>query len=190
MTRRSNAPGGRAIGRPYVDPGNLSENFSHPVFEYDRRIQEIERAFYRHLLRVIDLDALFDLEQQLWSQLQDRRPLTDDQVLDLANAIIARALERVGRDPIRAMKGGAAGPDGRVIPVPEAPHEQCPFCDGEPEDGEPGRRRARGRRGEGPHVIADALRCAVVRVHCPADAHAAMSGSRAMVGAFDMRSTR
>jgi len=100
VTRRSKRGG--AIGRPYVDPGAMPpDDFDRPVFEYDRRIQEIERAFYRHVLRVIDLDALFDLEQQLWPLLQDQgqeqRPLTDDQVLDLSNAI-ARALERVGHD--------------------------------------------------------------------------------------------
>ena len=86
---------------------------------------------------MIDLDALFDLEQQLWSLLQDG-PLTDDQLLDLSNVIIERALERVGRDPIRAMRPGVSAPGGHMIPAPEEPHEHCPFCDGEPADGEGG----------------------------------------------------
>ena len=137
MTRRSGAPGGRAVTRPYVDPGVLPpDDFGRPVFEFDRRLRALERAFYRHVLRVIDLDALFGLEQQLWSRLQEQG-LTDDQVLDLSNTIIERALERVGRDPIRAMKEGVMGPGGHITPSPEAPHESCPFCDGEPDDGEP-----------------------------------------------------
>jgi hypothetical protein len=113
------------------------DDFGRPVFEFDCRLRALERAFYRHVLRVIDLDALFDLEQQLWSLLQDG-PLTDDQVLDLSNTIIERALERVGRDPIRTMRPGVSGPDGHVTPAPEAPHEHCPFCDDGPDDGDDG----------------------------------------------------
>ena len=137
MTRRSNARG--RAKRPFVDPGVLPpDDGGRPVFEYDRRLRALERAFYRHVLRVIDLDALFDLEHQLWSLLGNHGPLTDDQVLDLSNVIIERALERVGRDPIRAMRPGVMGSDGHVTPAPEEPHEHCPFCDGEPEDGESG----------------------------------------------------
>ena len=145
MTRRTGAPGGRAVSRPYVEPGVLPpEDFGRPVFELDRRLRAVERAFYRHVLRVIDLDALFDLEQQLWSRLQDQGQLTDDQVLDLSNAIIERALERVGRDPTRAVRVGVIGPGGGIIPAPEEPHERCPFCDGDgdgdggPDDGDDG----------------------------------------------------
>jgi hypothetical protein len=136
VTRRS---GGRAVIRPYVEPGILSSgDFERPVFEFDRRLRALERAFYRHLVRVVDLDALFALEQRLWVRLDARRRLTDDQVLDLSNAIIERAFERLGRDPIRAMQEGVIGPDGRIAPAPEAPHEHCPFCDDEPEGGEEG----------------------------------------------------
>jgi hypothetical protein len=88
------------------------------VFEFDRRLRALERAFYRHVLRVVDLDALFDLEQRLWVRLADRGRLTDDQVLDLSNAIVERAFDRLGRDPIRAMQEGVIGPDGRIAPVP------------------------------------------------------------------------
>jgi len=128
------------VSRPYVNPGAMppDDDFGRPVFEFDCRLRALERAFYRHVLRVIDLDALFNLEQHLWSLLQDQSQLTDDQVLDLSSVIIERALERVGRDPIRAMKEGVMGPGGHIIPAPEEPHERCPFCDGEPEDGEDG----------------------------------------------------
>ena len=39
MTRRSNAPGGRAVIRPYVEPGTLSTgDFERPVFEFQRTV--------------------------------------------------------------------------------------------------------------------------------------------------------
>jgi hypothetical protein len=115
--------------------GPVARRFGRPLFEFDRRLHALERALYRHVLRVIDLDALFALQRQLWPLLKDQSQLTEDQVLDLSNVFIERALERVGRDPIRAVRVGVIGPDGYVIPAPEAPHEHCPFCDG-----------ARGRR--------------------------------------------
>jgi hypothetical protein len=137
VTRRPNAPDDRAQ-RPFslfLPP----DRFDRPAFEFDRRLHALERAFYRHLLRVIDLDALFGLELRLWSLLCKHGRLTDDQVLDLSNVIIERALEHVGRDPIRAMRLGVIGPDGRVTPAPETPHERCPFCDSDSEagDGDP-----------------------------------------------------
>jgi hypothetical protein len=98
------------------------------MFGFDRELGTLERAFYRHLLRAIDLDALFGLEQMLWCELQELELFTDDQVLDISNAILSRALERVAHDPRRSMKEGTIGPGGRLVDVPEAPHGNCPFC--------------------------------------------------------------
>ena len=117
-------------GRPYIDPGALGpfEEPGRPVFAFDRVLGALERGFYRHLVRAIDLDAMFGLEQLLWTELQELELFTDDQVLDLANAILARALERVACDPLRSMREGKIGPDGQIVEVPEAPHGDCPFC--------------------------------------------------------------
>jgi hypothetical protein len=129
VSRRS----GRApcfAGRPYIDLGAAGplQEPDRPVFGFDRRLGALERAFYRHLRRAIDLDALFGLEQLLWSELQELELFTDDQVLDLSNAILARALERVAHDPLRSMKEGTRGPGGCLVDVPEAAHGDCPFC--------------------------------------------------------------
>jgi hypothetical protein len=121
-------------GRPFVEPdtaGPLAELLAEPerpMFAFDRELGALERAFYRHLLRAIDLDALFELEQLLWSELDEVAPFTDEQVLDLANAMLARALERVAHDPVRSMRLGTRGPGGQLVEAPEAPHEGCPFC--------------------------------------------------------------
>jgi hypothetical protein len=128
--RRSGGPAPCFAGRPYVDlgaAGPLHEP-DRPVFGFDRRLGTLERAFYRHLRRSIDLDALFGLEQLLWSELQDLELFTDDQVLDISNAILARALERIAHDPLRSMREGTRGPGGYFVDVPEEPHGDCPFC--------------------------------------------------------------
>lgn len=98
------------------------------MFVFDGELAELERGFYRHLRRAIDLDALFELEQLLWSELEELERFTDDQVLDLANAILARSLDRVAHDPRRSMKVGAGGPGGALVEAPEEPHGDCPFC--------------------------------------------------------------
>lgn len=118
------------MGRPYVDPGAAGpfQEPDGPVFSFDPLLGALERAFYRHVLRTIDLDALFGLEQMLWSELQALDLFNEDQMLDISNAILARALERVARDPLRSMKEGTIGPGGHLVAVPEEPHGDCPFC--------------------------------------------------------------
>ena len=118
------------IKRPFVEPGHLpAADQIRPFFEFDRRLRSLESAFYRHLLAAIDLDLVFGLEQKLWTKIADRSRFTDDQVLDIANAVVTRAFERLGHDPRRAMQEGVTGADGRIAPAPEAPHEHCPFCE-------------------------------------------------------------
>lgn len=130
MSRRLRARRACLAGRPYVDPGALDplREPDRPVFGFDRALGVLERAFYRHLLRVIDLDALFGLEQLLWDELHGRNAFNDEQVLDLSNAILARALDRVAFDPVRSMKEGVPGPGGFLVELPEEPHADCPFC--------------------------------------------------------------
>jgi hypothetical protein len=118
------------VGRPFIDPGAAGplHEPEQPVFAFDRELGALERAFYRHVRRAIDLDALFGLEQLLWCELERHGPFTDDQVLDISTALLARSLERVAHDPLRSMKEGTRGPGGQLVELPEAPHEGCPFC--------------------------------------------------------------
>jgi hypothetical protein len=117
--------------RPYVDPGDAGpfQEPERPVFVFDRDLGVLERAFYRHVRRTIDLDALFGLEQVLWLELQRLDLFTEDQVLDISNAILTRALERIANDPLRSMKEGRPGPGGSLVEIPEEPHGACPFCE-------------------------------------------------------------
>ena len=117
-------------GRPLIAPsaaGTLPEP-EQPLFVFDHELAELERAFYRHLRGTVDLDALFELEQLLWSTLQEQDMLSDDQVLDVSNAILARSLERLANDPLRSMRPATMGPGGQPVDAPEAPHGECPFC--------------------------------------------------------------
>ena len=118
------------VDRPFIEPGAAGPLYEpeRPVFAFDRRLGALERAFYRHVLGAIDLDALFGLEQLLWCELERLELFTDDQVLDISNAILGRALERVAHDPLRSMREGTRGPGGQIVALPEAPHEGCPFC--------------------------------------------------------------
>jgi hypothetical protein len=127
---RTGARGPCFAGRPFIDPGAAGplEDPDRQMFVFDDQLGTLERAFYRHLRRAIDLDALFGLEQLLWSELQALERFTDDQVLDLANAMLARALERVAHDPRRSMREGVIGPGGYLVALPEPPHGDCPFC--------------------------------------------------------------
>jgi hypothetical protein len=119
-------------GRPYVDPGALDAGREpdRPVFAFDRALGVLERAFYRHLLSAIDLDAVFGLEQLLWDELRKLDAFNEDQVLDVSNAILSRALDRVAFDPARSLKEGVPGPGGFLVELPEEPHGDCPFCKG------------------------------------------------------------
>jgi hypothetical protein len=130
VSRGTGVRGPCFAGRPYIDPGAAGpfHEPDRPMFGFDRELGTLERAFYRHLLRAIDLDALFGLEQMLWCELQELELFTDDQVLDISNAILSRALERIAHDPRRSMKEGTIGPGGHLVEAPEAPHGNCPFC--------------------------------------------------------------
>jgi hypothetical protein len=130
VSRRTGVRGPCFAGRPFIDPGTAGPFLEpdRPLFAFDAGLCVLERSFYRHARRTIDLDALFGLEQVLWSELQDLGRFTDDQVLDLANAILTRALERLACDPRRSMREGTRGPGGQLVEVPEAPHGDCPFC--------------------------------------------------------------
>ena len=51
------------------------------------------------MLRVVDLDRLFQIEQCIWSELQ--RLGIDDDLGEVAESLLADALHRVGRSPER-----------------------------------------------------------------------------------------
>lgn len=119
------------LGRPRVDAREaepLYDSLVPSVFFCDADLYDLERRFYQHVLRSIDFDALFRLEQQLYCELSVRDEITQDRAIDLMNAIVARSLERVIHDQVRAVKRGMVGPDGKFVETFEAPDEHCPFC--------------------------------------------------------------
>lgn len=119
------------LGRPRVDAREaepLDDSLVPPLFLCDTDLYDLERRFYQHVLCSIDFDALFRLEQQLYCELAVRDEITQDRAIDLMNAIVARSLERVVHDPVRAVKRGMVGPDGKFAETFEEPDEHCPFC--------------------------------------------------------------
>lgn len=131
MSGRGSAAAARRFrGRPLVTGGAAhDEPLERPVFVFDQALTGLEHALYRHLIELVDLDAVFDLEQALWARLEDLEALPDELVLDVANTLIARAFERLGHDPARALRDGVVQPDGSVAPAPAAPHGECPLCE-------------------------------------------------------------
>jgi hypothetical protein len=70
-------------------------------------VTALSDRIYGHVLRVIDLDRLYQLEQCVWSELDRLR--IDDEDGDLATSLLAAALHRVGCAPERQCK---TVPDG------------------------------------------------------------------------------
>lgn len=70
-------------------------------------VTALAERIYGHVLRVVDLDRLYQLEQCLWSELDRLRVADDDG--DLATSLLATALYRVGCAPERHCK---TVPDG------------------------------------------------------------------------------
>lgn len=67
--------------------------------EQAARVADLADRIFGHMLRVVDLDRLYQIEQCLWSEL-DRLDM-DDESGDLATALLAEALHRVGYRPER-----------------------------------------------------------------------------------------
>lgn len=119
------------LGRPCVDARDaepLHASLVPPIFLCDEDLAELERRFYQHVLCAIDFDALFRIEQQLYCELSMRDELGQDRAIDLMNAIVARSLERVVHDQVRAVKRGTIGPTGAFVEPFQEPDEGCPFC--------------------------------------------------------------
>jgi hypothetical protein len=70
-------------------------------------ITDLADRIYGHVLRIVDLDRLYQLEQCVWSELDRLR--IDDENGDLATSLLAEALHRVGCEPERQYK---SVPDG------------------------------------------------------------------------------
>jgi hypothetical protein len=70
-------------------------------------VSELADRLYGHVLRLVDLDRLYQLEQCLWSELGRQR--IHDEMGDLATSLLAEALHRVGHAPERHAKTTPVG---------------------------------------------------------------------------------
>jgi hypothetical protein len=67
--------------------------------EQRARLADLAERLFGHVMRVVDLQALYQLDQCLWSELDMLR--VEDDEGELAKAMVAEALHRVGRSPDR-----------------------------------------------------------------------------------------
>jgi hypothetical protein len=82
-------------------PPSVAEQLSSSQLSVEQQAQVavLAERVYGHVLRVVDLDLLYGLEQVLWSEL-DRLKIRDNDG-DLATALLSEALHRVGHAPDR-----------------------------------------------------------------------------------------
>ncbi|MGN6109904.1 MAG: hypothetical protein ACTHU0_32655 [Kofleriaceae bacterium] len=78
-----------------------------PPLSANQLEQVLHDLIYERVLGLIDLDALFRFEQELWLVL-GRIGLDDDRIGELADELVARSLRRAAEDPRRHMVLGRA----------------------------------------------------------------------------------
>lgn len=105
--------------------------------EAKAKIDQLREKLYGHVLRLVDLDVLYAIEQMLWSLVG--RTGVDDEESVLTNALLAEALANVPYDPER---NGCTTPHGitdeEILAVEY--DETCELC--QHDLGEVARRRA------------------------------------------------
>ena len=87
---------------------------------------ELTKQLYGHVMDAIDFEALFQLEQMLWSLLP-QCGIEDDDDGDLASRLIAEAIVRASKDPARHVSFVPAGitkAEAKAVDF----DERCPFC--------------------------------------------------------------
>ncbi len=87
--------------REHSTPRSLEAQLSSAALTAQQAVEVAELAdrLYNHVLRVIDLGRLSQLEQCIWSELDQMN--IDDELGELATALLAEALGRVGHAPER-----------------------------------------------------------------------------------------
>jgi hypothetical protein len=121
------------VSSPDVRPQTVEEFLAAADASPEQRekVTALVERLYGHMLRVVDLGRLFQLDQCLWSEIE--KIDLDDEEGALASALIAGALAQVGRGPER---------HGSFIPEGISPDEvmaadyddQCLMCQWEAAD--------------------------------------------------------
>jgi hypothetical protein len=99
-----------------------------PLLSPDQASTLLEQVIYEQVVACVDLDALYQLEQSLILQLGELAGVSDDQVPQLAKAMLDRALLRLPDDvrrylqavdwPFGSAELGDDGPDASRARVP------------------------------------------------------------------------
>jgi hypothetical protein len=93
--------------------------------EAREKIEHVRERLYGHVRRLIDGEALFSLEQVLWSVV-DRAGVHDDES-ELTNALLAEALASIAYDPERNISTTPRGITDEEIVAAEY-DETCELC--------------------------------------------------------------
>jgi hypothetical protein len=95
------------------------------------RVAELADRVYRHVLRVVDLGRLFQLEQCLWCELAQLD--IEDESGGVATALLAEALRRVGHSPERHVTTIPPGVGADEVMAAEY-DDDCAMCRYEADD--------------------------------------------------------
>ena len=87
----------------------MSGTLNAPLLAPDKAGQLLDEVIYERVLSCIDLDGLFQFEQELWAAFDDCG-FADEDVPDMVKALIDKALHRVPDDPRRYSDVRSFGP--------------------------------------------------------------------------------
>ena len=90
----------------------------------ERATKLLEEIVYERVLGYVDLDGLYNFEQELWLALGECG-ISEDAIGDESKAMIDRALARISGDPRRYMSFGPPSPGGDPFGL------DCPDCEDE-----------------------------------------------------------
>ena len=100
----------------------MSGALNAPLLAPDKAGLLLDEVIYERVLAFIDLDGLFQFEQELWTAF-DECGFSEEDVPDLVKALIDKALHRVPDDPRRYSDLPSFGP--------AEPFGDCELCEAE-----------------------------------------------------------
>ncbi|MBA3538245.1 MAG: hypothetical protein H0T79_01330 [Deltaproteobacteria bacterium] len=94
-----------------------------PLLSSTQAEQLLDEVIYERVLAMVDLDALWKLEQELWFELDGIEGVDEDRIPELSKAMVDRALARLVGEPRRYMKVGQPADDDD-----DEDEDECAAC--------------------------------------------------------------
>lgn len=107
---------------------DLPEHLDAPLFTSHKKLVELERQLYGHVIEAVDWDLLHAFDEYLYTVLR-KRNIGHDLAVDIAAQLIERSLHRAADEQVRfalsSVPFGITDAERRAA----AFEDGCPFCD-------------------------------------------------------------